>query len=107
MLTLHEYRTLEKYDVSEEGNLWHHEVPGVDVDATSAPDYHNSGKYWDFSVGKKRYVEEKRRGGGQNTFVKMGSPCLRFEHLNIMTKIDVGEVFNDDVKAPNVIHLTH
>ena len=26
-------------------NLWHHEVPGVDVDATSATDDHHSVKY--------------------------------------------------------------
>ena len=41
-------------------------------------------------------------GGGEGD-----SPCLRFEHLDIMTKIDVGQVLNDHVKAPNVIHLSH
>ena len=28
-----------------------------------------------------------------------------FEHLDIMTKVDVGEVLNNHVKAANVVHL--
>ena len=36
---------------------------------------------------------------------KYGSPCLWFEHLDIMPKVDVGQVLNDHVKAPNVVHL--
>ena len=44
--------------------------------------------------------------GGHNRRINQ-KPSLRLEHLDIMAKIDVGEVLNDHIEAPNMIHLVN
>ena len=59
-------------------NLWHHKVPGVDVNTTSAANHHHPGKDWYLSMSYwgKFFCNSERRGFKLFFSSKIKQPCL-------------------------------